>query len=43
MAAGLNRLTPEQRHRFRRAVAAFVEDVRAGSFRAGLRVIAFSG
>ncbi|MGF1344521.1 hypothetical protein ACQSMD_31165 [Streptomyces flavovirens] len=35
----LDRLTPEQRHRFRRTVAAFVEDLRAGGrFRAGLRV-----
>ncbi|MFD4612691.1 hypothetical protein ACFWOT_32355 [Streptomyces sp. NPDC058440] len=33
------RLTPEQRHAFRQAVAAFVDDLRAGgSFRAGLRV-----
>lgn len=37
-AADLDRLTPEQRRRFRRAVAAFVEDLRTGSFRAGLRV-----
>ncbi|MEU5257137.1 hypothetical protein [Streptomyces longwoodensis] len=28
----------EQRHRFRQTVAAFVEDLRTGSFRAGLRV-----
>lgn len=35
----LDRLTPEQRHRFRRTVAAFVEDLHAGKrFRAGLRV-----
>ncbi|MCX5434799.1 hypothetical protein OHU11_42235 (plasmid) [Streptomyces sp. NBC_00257] len=35
----LKRLTPEQRRRFRRAVAAFVEDLRTGGrFRAGLRV-----
>nr|WP_237694410.1 hypothetical protein [Streptomyces sp. SID2563] len=34
----MDRLTPEQRRRFRRAVAAFVEDLRAGRFRAGLRV-----
>ncbi|MFD7532272.1 hypothetical protein ACFV8E_32535 [Streptomyces sp. NPDC059849] len=35
----LNRLTPEQRRRFRQAVAAFVEDLRTGGrFRAGLRV-----
>ncbi|RAJ48562.1 hypothetical protein K388_06990 [Streptomyces sp. KhCrAH-43] len=33
----LDRLTPEQRRRFRRAVAAFVEDLRTGRFRAGLR------
>ncbi|WFB88331.1 MULTISPECIES: hypothetical protein [Streptomyces] len=37
-AADLDRLTPEQRRRFRRAVAAFVEDLRTGSFRAGLRI-----
>ncbi|MGV9884448.1 hypothetical protein [Streptomyces sp. NPDC003006] len=37
-AADLNRLTPEQRHRFRKTVAAFVEDLRTGRFRAGLRV-----
>ncbi|GGZ18273.1 hypothetical protein [Streptomyces nitrosporeus] len=35
----LDRLTPEQRHRFHRTVAAFVEDLRAGGrFRTGLRV-----
>ena len=35
----LARLTPEQRRRFRRTVAAFVEDLRAGGrFRSGLRV-----
>lgn len=35
----LDRLTPEQRRRFRRTVAAFVEGLRAGGrFRAGLRV-----
>ncbi|MFD9605540.1 hypothetical protein ACFVRD_45220 [Streptomyces sp. NPDC057908] len=35
----LNRLTPEQRHRFRQTVTAFVEDLRTGGrFRAGLRV-----
>ncbi|MGZ2362370.1 hypothetical protein LRE75_37940 [Streptomyces sp. 372A] len=35
----LNRLTPEQRRKFRQAVAAFVEDLRAGGrFRAGLRI-----
>ncbi|EHM31536.1 hypothetical protein SPW_0062 [Streptomyces sp. W007] len=33
------RLTPEQRHRFRQAVTAFVHDLRAGGhFRAGLRI-----
>ncbi|MFD5379244.1 hypothetical protein ACFWJE_33385 [Streptomyces griseoincarnatus] len=31
-AFDLDRLTPEQRRRFRRAVAAFVEDLRTGSF-----------
>ncbi|MFK8851744.1 hypothetical protein [Streptomyces sp. Ac-502] len=36
--ADLDRLTPEQRRRFRCTVAAFVEDLRTGSFRAGLRV-----
>ncbi|MFH9426297.1 hypothetical protein [Streptomyces sp. NPDC017529] len=36
--ADLQHLTPEQRRRFRRTVAAFVEDLRTGSFRAGLRV-----
>ncbi|MGW4758501.1 hypothetical protein [Streptomyces chartreusis] len=34
----LNRLTPEQRRRFRQAVNAFVDDLRTGRFRAGLRV-----
>ncbi|MFD3679141.1 hypothetical protein [Streptomyces sp. NPDC058613] len=35
----LNRLTPQQRRRFRRSVAAFVEDLRAGgAFRSGLHV-----
>ncbi|MGW1189332.1 hypothetical protein [Streptomyces sp. NPDC002559] len=34
----LDRLTPEQRRRFRRAVGAFVDDLRTGSFRPGLRV-----
>ncbi|MEW2497576.1 hypothetical protein AB0942_29175 [Streptomyces nodosus] len=34
----LNRLTPEQRRRFRQTVAAFVEDLRTGCFRVGLRV-----
>lgn len=34
----LDRLTPEQRRRFRRAVNAFVDDLRTGRFRAGLRV-----
>ncbi|WP_236246988.1 hypothetical protein [Streptomyces sp. CC210A] len=33
----LDRLTPEQRRRFRQTVAAFVEDLRRGRFRAGLR------
>ncbi|MFE5095951.1 hypothetical protein ACFRCI_37820 [Streptomyces sp. NPDC056638] len=34
----LNRLTPEQRRRFRQTVAAFVDDLRtSGRFRAGLR------
>ncbi|MCX4618041.1 hypothetical protein ACPMJQ_29610 [Streptomyces pseudogriseolus] len=36
-AVDLDRLTQEQRRRFRRAVAAFVKDLRTGSFRAGLR------
>ncbi|QRV39217.1 hypothetical protein I6J42_34690 (plasmid) [Streptomyces californicus] len=37
--AGLDRLTPEQRHRFRRTVAACIEDLGTGGrFRAGLRV-----
>ncbi|MFH8939467.1 hypothetical protein [Streptomyces griseosporeus] len=36
--ADLHRLTPEQRRRLRQAVAAFVDDLRTGSFRAGLRV-----
>ncbi|MEU0274234.1 hypothetical protein [Streptomyces sp. NPDC006307] len=36
--ADLHRLTPAQRRRFRQAVAAFVDDLRTGSFRAGLRV-----
>ncbi|WP_236243616.1 hypothetical protein [Streptomyces sp. CC228A] len=37
--ADLDRLTPEQRRRFRHAVAAFVEDLRTGGhFRAGLRI-----
>ncbi|MFB6814467.1 hypothetical protein ACFCV8_07970 [Streptomyces sp. NPDC056347] len=35
----LDRLTPEQRRRFRQTVTAFIEDLRAGGrFRAGLRV-----
>ncbi|MEV6549282.1 hypothetical protein AB0M57_11275 [Streptomyces sp. NPDC051597] len=34
----LDRLTPEQRRRFRQTVTAFVEDLRTGRFRAGLRV-----
>ncbi|MFD7748012.1 hypothetical protein ACFV2V_16840 [Streptomyces sp. NPDC059698] len=38
-AADLDRLTPEQRRKFRQTVAAFVEDLRAGGrFRAGLRM-----
>ncbi|MFE1057033.1 hypothetical protein [Streptomyces rochei] len=39
-AADLHRLSPEQRRRFRQAVAAFVDDLRTGRgrFRAGLRV-----
>ncbi|MFJ3043827.1 hypothetical protein [Streptomyces tendae] len=32
------RLTPEQRRRFRQAVTVFVDDLRAGAFRTGLRV-----
>ncbi|WP_258177331.1 hypothetical protein [Streptomyces solincola] len=38
--ADLHRLSPAQRHRFRQAVAAFVDDLRAGRgyFRVGLRV-----
>ncbi|MFD4756404.1 hypothetical protein [Streptomyces sp. NPDC058426] len=40
----LDRLTPEQRRKFRRAVNAFVHDLRAdGRFRAGLRVKHLSG
>ncbi|WP_327169962.1 hypothetical protein [Streptomyces subrutilus] len=41
----LRRLTPEQRQRFRRAVTAFVHDLRDadGQFRAGLRVKQVSG
>ena len=37
----LRRLTPEQRRRFRRAVTAFVHDLRDadGHFRAGLSVL----
>ncbi|MFB7918061.1 hypothetical protein [Streptomyces sp. NPDC056061] len=34
----LDRLTPEQRRRFRQTVTAFVEDLRTGRFRAGLRI-----
>ncbi|MFG2097183.1 hypothetical protein [Streptomyces sp. NPDC048612] len=35
----LQRLTPEQRHAFRVAVTAFVDDLRTGGpFRAGLRI-----
>ncbi|MFE7805871.1 hypothetical protein ACFU51_14640 [Streptomyces sp. NPDC057430] len=33
-----HRLTPEQRRRFRQAVAAFVDDLRTGRFRPGLRI-----
>ncbi|MGW5851799.1 hypothetical protein ACWFQ8_28295 [Streptomyces sp. NPDC055254] len=36
--ADLDRLTPEQRHRFRQTVSAFVDDLRTGRFRARLRV-----
>lgn len=36
--ADLNRLTPEQRRRFLRTVPIFVEDLREGRFRTGLRV-----
>ncbi|MFD9572610.1 hypothetical protein ACFWBI_22530 [Streptomyces sp. NPDC059982] len=40
----LGRLTPEQRRRFRRAVTAFVDDLRTGGrIRAGLRVKNVSG
>ncbi len=35
--ADLGRLTPEQRRRFRQTVTVFVEDLRTGRFRAGLR------
>ncbi|WP_331751696.1 hypothetical protein OG215_40955 (plasmid) [Streptomyces globisporus] len=42
-ATDLDRLTPEQRRKFRQTVAAFVEDLRAGGrFRAGLRRAAAS-
>ncbi|MCX5374895.1 hypothetical protein [Streptomyces sp. NBC_00091] len=34
--AGLDRLTPAQRRRFRQTVSAFVDDLRTGCFRAGL-------
>ncbi|MFF8717059.1 hypothetical protein ACF07T_37355 [Streptomyces sp. NPDC015184] len=34
----LDRLTPEQRRRFRRSVEAFVDGLRTGSFRPSLRV-----
>ncbi|MCX4399963.1 hypothetical protein [Streptomyces sp. NBC_01767] len=37
-AADLGRLSPEQRRRFSQAVAAFVDDLRTGAFRPGLRV-----
>jgi hypothetical protein len=33
-----HRLTPAQRRLFRQAVTAFVDDLRTGTFRAGLRV-----
>ncbi|MFJ3439429.1 hypothetical protein ACWF76_17250 [Streptomyces globisporus] len=33
----LEHLTPEQRYRFRRTMVAFVDDLRTGRFRAGLR------
>ncbi|MFH8558889.1 hypothetical protein ACH4FE_35605 [Streptomyces celluloflavus] len=36
--ADLDRLTPKQRRRFHQAVTAFVNDLRTGTFRAGLRV-----
>ncbi|MFI8280852.1 hypothetical protein ACIGBH_39430 [Streptomyces sp. NPDC085929] len=36
--ADLDRLTPEQRRRFRQTVSAFVDDLRTRRFRAGLRV-----
>ncbi|MGW6739283.1 hypothetical protein ACWGDX_00815 [Streptomyces sp. NPDC055025] len=36
--ADLDRLTPEQRQRFQQAVTVFVDDLRAGRFRAGLRI-----
>ncbi|NJP74119.1 hypothetical protein [Streptomyces sp. C1-2] len=36
--ADYHRLTSEQRRAFRHAVTAFVDDLRAGGFRAGLRV-----
>ncbi|MGW1776267.1 hypothetical protein [Streptomyces sp. NPDC002104] len=43
-ASDLDRLTPEQRRRFRRAVNAFVHDLRdGGRFRAGLRIKQVSG
>ncbi|MEV8455573.1 hypothetical protein AB0467_28205 [Streptomyces sp. NPDC052095] len=34
----LDRLTPEQRRRFRQTVTAFVHDLRTGHFRVGLRI-----
>ncbi|MFF3932843.1 hypothetical protein [Streptomyces hirsutus] len=37
--ADLHRLAPAQRQRFRQAVAAFVDDLRTGTFRVGLRVM----
>ena len=39
----LARLSPEERDRFAEAVARFVEDLRQGRFRAGLRVKGIQG
>jgi hypothetical protein len=39
----LERLSPEERERFAEAVARFVEDLRMGEFRAGLRVKGIQG
>lgn len=39
----LARLSPEERDRFAEAVARFVEDLRRGRFRAGLRVKRIQG